>query len=65
MDQLSLGLHALNLGMLLTGLCHQTGGISPHPKVWKARDAGAMFNIYGDGFHMIGYAVNDHEVSWA
>ncbi|KAM5543302.1 hypothetical protein V8D89_003176 [Ganoderma adspersum] len=47
-----------------TGLT-QTGGISPYPEAFKASGETRMFNIYGDGVHMIGYPVNDHEISWA
>ncbi|KAI1791333.1 FAD/NAD(P)-binding domain-containing protein [Ganoderma leucocontextum] len=47
-----------------TGLT-QTGGISPYPKLFRANGFAPMFNIYGNGVHMIGYPVNDHEISWA
>ena len=43
----------------------QTGGISPYPELFKANGTEPMFNIYGDGVHMIGYPVNDHDISWA
>ncbi len=46
-------------------VCDQTGGISPYPELYRASGAASMFNIYGDGVHMIGYPVNDREISWA
>ncbi|PIL33910.1 hypothetical protein GSI_03616 [Ganoderma sinense ZZ0214-1] len=48
-----------------TGLT-QTGGISPYPETFRAKgEAPPGFNIYGDGMHMVGYPVNDNEISWA
>ncbi|KAI0692348.1 FAD/NAD(P)-binding domain-containing protein [Cerioporus squamosus] len=47
-----------------TGLT-QTGGISPFPEFYKSKDVHPFFNIYGDGMHMIGYTINDTQISWA
>ena len=50
---------------MLTDSRAQTGGISPYPALFRENGAEPMFNIYGDGVHMIGYPVNDHDISWA
>lgn len=43
----------------------ETGGVSPFPEAFKASGLTTpMFNIYGDGLHMIRYPVNDREMSW-
>ncbi|KAI0707815.1 FAD/NAD(P)-binding domain-containing protein [Earliella scabrosa] len=49
-----------------TGLT-QTGGISPIPQYFidQGFSPAPFFNLYGNGFHMIAYPVNDSEVSWA
>ncbi|TBU24974.1 FAD/NAD(P)-binding domain-containing protein [Dichomitus squalens] len=47
-----------------TGLT-QTGGISPFPEAFRTKGMAPMFNIYGNGVHMIGYPVNENEISWA
>ncbi|KAI1792220.1 FAD/NAD(P)-binding domain-containing protein [Ganoderma leucocontextum] len=47
-----------------TGLA-RTGGVSPLPEAFKANGLStSAFNLYGDGLHMIGYPVNDHEFTW-
>ncbi|KAM5543852.1 hypothetical protein V8D89_002469 [Ganoderma adspersum] len=47
-----------------TGMA-RTGGISPFPEAFRTSGLTApMFNIYGDGLHMIGYPINDREMSW-
>ncbi|RPD54084.1 FAD/NAD(P)-binding domain-containing protein [Lentinus tigrinus ALCF2SS1-6] len=49
---------------VFTGLT-QTGGISPVPEIYKGKDVHPIFNIYGDGVHMIGYTINETQISWA
>ncbi len=43
----------------------QTGGISPIPEIYTGSDLHPFFNIYGDGVHMIGYTINETQISWA
>ena len=56
--------------MCIEGVClptwlGKTGGISPFPEAFRANGLSApMFNIYGDGVHMIGYPVNEREIAW-
>ncbi|RDX45664.1 FAD/NAD(P)-binding domain-containing protein [Lentinus brumalis] len=49
---------------IFTGLT-QTGGISPIPEIYTGSDLHPFFNIYGDGVHMIGYTINETQISWA